>query len=194
MGEFRRNSVADTVQANSAVTDVTNSQTASVKQSNEGLSMSASLGSSPSVISSIAIVALIAGAPMLSGALSGAKDAPPAQGGNNYPVLIGGIIVVILLVVGIGYVIYSNIPEYVCPTEEECSKAWDEIEDYGPWWIRGLFRKYHNCRIRHRFNLIKPEKFYPRCETYCAHATRESENPEYSSNILKTFILFKSNW
>ena len=36
--------VADTVQANSAVSEVTNKQTASVKQSNEGLSMSGSLG------------------------------------------------------------------------------------------------------------------------------------------------------
>ena len=183
--------VADTVQANKAVTEVTNSQTAEVKQSNEGLSMSGSLASSPSVISSIAIVALIAGAPMLSGAMDGMKKdvpPPPTGGGEmNYPVLIGGIIVVILLVVGIGYVVYSNIPEHVCPSEEDCSKAWDEIEDYGPesGGSGGLFRKYHNCRIRHRFNLIKPEKFYPRCETYCAHATRESENPEYSTNILK---------
>ena len=61
-------------------------------------------------------------------------------GEMNYPVLIGGIIVVILLVVGIGYIIYSNIPEHVCPSEEDCSKAWDEIEDYGQnqWWIQQI--------------------------------------------------------
>ena len=46
----------------------------------------------------------------------------------NYTVLAIGILVVILLVVGIGYVVYSNIPEHVCPSEEDCDKAWEEIQ------------------------------------------------------------------
>ena len=54
----------------------------------------------------------------------------------NYTVLAIGILVVILLVVGIGYVVYSNIPEHVCPSEEDWikwrnTKSWTRKEDQG---------------------------------------------------------------
>ena len=40
-----------------------------------------------------------------------------------------------------------------------------------------MFRKYHNCRIRHRATGLKPEKFRPTCESSCAFLQREALKP-----------------
>ena len=55
-----------------------------------------------------------------------------------------------------------NAPE-LCPDEEICSEAWEEIQASKPRVPAELLRKYHNCRIKHRVNDEKPELFRPRC-------------------------------
>ena len=94
---------------------------------------------------------------------------------------------------------HSTKPQQVdlCPTEEQCSKNWDETEHY-PWTIRKT-KFIPNCRMEHHFctsdveglcregeagrwKLLpngerafvkgKPDFFSPRCETLCANACR----------------------
>ena len=108
-----------------------------------------------------------------------------AKKGFNWVMFLGISAVIIVLGVLIGILIYYYTPEYPCPSEEDCNKAWDEIKAAEPRVPAPLLRKYHNCRIRHRAKGIKPEKFRPRCETYCAYLEREEATPGIKPNPLK---------
>jgi hypothetical protein len=93
--------------------------------------------------------------------------------------IIAGGLVIMGLITGL---IYIYLPKFPCPEEEECSAAWDKIKSEGDPEQLHIF---HNCRIRHRAKGIKPEKFRPRCETYCAFAKREGETAGRKSNPLE---------
>ena len=190
--------IADSVQSGEAVTSVVNEQAQSVKQKNEGVGMSGSGGSSSSCISIIISAALAAGAPMIQEAMKKQKSGggemtqPLVEGpkkmniGLLLGILIGGAIIIILL----GLLLKHYTPEFPCPSEEECNKAWDEIKATQPKIDAELLRKYHNCRIRHRAQGIKPELFRPRCETYCAYVEREAGTPGIKPNPLKSIFCF----
>ena len=184
--------IADSVQSGEAVTKVKNEQTAKVKQSNSGVGASGSSGSSSSCIS---VIVLGVGAAVASGAIPmpegggfkrGGSEPNPvsAEGGMNKGMLIGILVVGFAVLALISFLIYYYTPEVPCPGEEDCNKAWDEIKASKPRVPAELLRKYHNCRIRHRARGIKPEFFRPNCESYCAHATRESTTPGLPSNPL----------
>tara|TARA_Y100000996_G_scaffold213101_1_gene167399 strand:- start:187 stop:1431 length:1245 start_codon:yes stop_codon:yes gene_type:complete len=191
--------ITDVVQSGEAVTEVTNEQSQSVKQTNKGIGISAS-GSSGSSSSSIIISAVACAALLATGVAASAvgssgsgKPSMPLPGklkggGMNMGALIGILIIGFALLVGLSYFVFTNTPKYPCPTEKECSKAWDEIKAAGMYPPGDLLRKYHNCRIGHRVNLEKPELFRPRCETYCAYVERESENPQYPDNPLESLF------
>ena len=200
--------ISDTVQDGDAVTTIVNLQTQSVKQTNTGMGM-ASSGSSSSSILSI-ILSAVGGAMMSSGkggedgdggkpgGMSGklgkrgggkditiSEDIAPSEG-INWVLVIGIVVIGLVVLAVISYILYIYTPEFPCPTEEDCEKAWEDIRAESPAVSPQLLRKYHNCRIRHRHRLgIKPEKFRPICETYCAHVTREAGTPGLPSNPLK---------
>jgi len=191
--------ITDVVQSGEAVTEVTNEQSQSVKQTNKGIGISAS-GSSGSSSSSIIISAVACAALLATGVAASAvgssgpgKPSMPLPGklkggGMNMGALIGILVIGFALLVGLSYFVFTNTPQYPCPTEKECGKAWDEIKAAGMYPPGDLLRKYHNCRIGHRVNLEKPELFRPRCETYCAYVERESENPQYPDNPLESLF------
>ena len=81
-------------------------------------------------------------------------------------------------------------PEHPFPSEEICEQAWTEIKAQGDA-IDETHLEKHNCRIRHRAQNIKPSKFRPRCEGYCAYVTREAETPGLPPNPLKWLFFFK---
>ena len=187
--------VSDSVQAGSAVTEVINKQVAEVKQVNDGLSMSGSGGSSSS--SCIVSIAAIGAAVLFSTATSEGGAGPAAarmRGGSEPGGLNIGVGLVIFL---IGFVIlglitgiiYKYLPSDPCPTETECSEAWDDFHG-GDGGEPDTLRVFHNCRMKHRINGVKPgsagtPKFNPRCETHCAFVEREEETDGLESNPLK---------
>ena len=134
--------ITDVVQSGEAVTEVTNEQSQSVKQTNKGIGISAS-GSSGSSSSSIIISAVACAALLATGVAASAvgssgsgKPSMPLPGklkggGMNMGALIGILIIGFALLVGLSYFVFTNTPKYPCPTEKECSDAWDEIKEAG---------------------------------------------------------------
>ena len=202
--------INDTVQSGEAVSKVTNEQTQKVKQVNEGIGSAGSSGSSCSSSLLILIAGAASAAPKIKKMMDGKKGGFPkfkggahpgmtpnpqfdgsmpsnvsAKKGFNWGMFLGISGVVVVLGILIGLLINYYTPEYPCPSEEECNIAWDEIKAAAPRIPAPLLRKYHNCRIRHRAKGIKPEKFRPRCETYCAYLEREEETPGIKANPLK---------
>lgn len=198
----------DTLQEGESMIDLTNDQAAVVKQSNTGMGTSSS-GSSCSC--SVSIIAAAIGAAILG---AGAKEEGGGGGGRGgasttqYTKLDGeksinwgvvmGILIMGFAILGIAaYIIRMYTPEHPCPSEEICEAAWNEIQAQGDAVDGRTLRKYHNCRIRHRAQGIKPREFRPRCEGYCAYLTREAETPGIPPNPLKWLFclkdLFKSD-
>lgn len=198
----------DTLQEGEIIQDITNDQAAVVKQTNTGMATSSS-GSSFS--SSVSIIVAAIGAAIL-GAGAQEKDGPPSGAGGgsssgytkldegkpiNWGVVIGILIIGFAILGIVAYIIRMYTPEHPCPSEEVCEEAWTEIKAQGDAIDGKTLRKYHNCRIRHRAQGIKPSKFRPRCEGYCAYVTREAETPGIPANPLKWLFclkdLFKSD-
>lgn len=175
--------VADSVQSGEAVTKAVNKQTQEVKQTNTGVSASGSGGSSSSFLSSGLIIALVAGGGLLGG-LAGGDDGEMEggalegeEGEFNWTILIIGLVVLLVITALIGALFYIYAPEYPCPSEEDCNKAWEEMKKKAPRIPASLLNKYFNCRIRHRATGLKPEKFRPTCESSCAFLQREAQEP-----------------
>ena len=191
--------IIDSVQDGEAVAKVKNEQTQSVKQKNEGVGASGSGSISSGISSSVLIIGGMAAFPKIKEMMDenegSATDTPTDGGGDggiNLPLIIGLVVValVIITIIIVLKIIYT--PEYPCPSEEDCSKAWDEIKAASPRVPSELLRKYHNCRIRHRHKSTeKPEKFRPHCESYCAYVDRERNTPGFPSNPLEFFFCFK---
>ena len=194
--------ISDSVQEVSAVTKAVNEQTQSVKQTNTGVGASGGGSISSACSLSVLIIGGIAAFPKIKEMMDKKKtpgtassDGSNEGGGDgkiNWGLIIGltvGFIIILGIIIWL-FDIYT--PEFPCPDEDVCSKAWDEIKAKTPRVPADLLRKYHNCRIRHRVrDDNKPQYFRPRCESYCAYVTREEETPGYPSNALKSFFCFK---
>lgn len=190
--------IVDNLQEGEIVTDIHNTQTQTVKQKNEGFGASGSA----SLIGLFVISGIITAVTAVVSKVGGDEGDPWAgtkfekkggseKGGYRWNIIIG-MLVVSLLAIGImKYFINKYKPIHVCPSEETCSKAWDEVQLKGEKAYADYFRKYHNCRFRHRINEEKPEKFRPHCESYCAHAKREAETTGYGKNPLEWYWCFK---
>ena len=109
----------------------------------------------------------------------------------NWGVVIGILVIGFALLGIAAYIVRMYTPEHPCPSEEICEQAWTEIKAQGDAIDGNTLRKYHNCRIRHRAQGIKPSKFRPRCEGYCAYVTREAETPGLPPNPLKWLFCLK---
>ena len=204
----------DTLQEGESMAKITNDQAAVIKQSNTGMGTSSS-GSSFSC--SVSIIAAAIGAAILGAGAKEEGGGGRRRGGGGrrggasttqYTKLDGeksinwgvvmGILIMGFAILGIAaYIIRMYTPEHPCPSEEICEAAWNEIQAQGDAIDGKTLRKYHNCRIRHRAQGIKPREFRPRCEGYCAYLTREAETPGIAPNPLKWLFclkdLFKSN-
>lgn len=180
--------IVDIIQEGEAEQDVRTDQTQEVIQKNEGFGASGSA----SIISIFFLSAFISviTAFVQKGGDDLEEEATGGGGGINWWLLIGMLVGSFIIAGTIKYFIEKYKPEQVCPSEEECSKAWDEVQAKGEAGYATYFRKYHNCRMRHRINEEKPEKFRPHCESYCAHVTRESETQGYPKNPLKWYWCF----
>ena len=118
------------------------------------------------------------------------------------PAKIGILVLCAILLFFLGYYVYtywSTQPKHLAPSEEDCSKNWDETIKISNWGIRKS-KFIENCRMEHHFcatdnyddngNITckkgepsnkgqpgydengKPIKFGPRAETLCAWAKR----------------------
>ena len=188
--------ISDSVQDGEAVSTIVNEQSQVVSQTNTGMGTSSS-GSSCS--SSVLIVGAAVAAAVMGGGKGedggmpgksgkkrgGAEGVTPPSEGINWGLVIGILVVGSVILAVVSYIVKYYTPEYPCPSEEECSKGWDDIGGGTSSVDSKLLRKYHNCRIRHRARGIKPRLFRPTCETYCAYATREAGTPGFSPNPLK---------
>lgn len=184
--------IADIVQDGEIVTDIVNEQTQVVTQKNTGMGMSSS-GSSSSCCVSIIVSAVLGGLAAASGQEGGAltetlnpkvsTDIKLPDKIEDIPKEVNWKITALLATIGliilglIIYYVYSNTPKYVCPSEDDCSRGWDEMKAEAPAISGAILQKYHNCRIRHRARGIKPQNFRPTCETYCAYLEREESTP-----------------
>ena len=212
------------MQSSKFVREVTNKQSSTISQKNEGMDLMMSASSSCS--SCILVIGGIAASGFLPSLMGGeegeegdmfgglkeifgggkkgkrkgkGKGKKHGGGGDdegiNTPLLIG----VILLAAVIGFITfayYDSKPKDLCPTEEECSKNWDETINL-PYAIRKT-KFIPNCRMEHHFceNDVdkpdfkcksgdapngKPAFFGPRCESICANIQRRhSEGKEVS--------------
>jgi hypothetical protein len=191
--------ISDTIQSGEITTDIHNEQSQDVKQKNEGFGASGSASLMSLFILSGIITVITAVISKVGGGdgedpwagtkyekIGGAK-----KGGYRWNLIIG-MLVVSLLIIGImKYFIEKYRPIHECPSEETCSKAWDEVRQKGPRARADYYQKYHNCRLRHRIeDTEKPAKFRPHCESYCSHAKREAETPGYGKNPLEWYWCF----
>jgi hypothetical protein len=106
-----------------------------------------------------------------------------------------GLVIFLIGIVILGVITgiyYRYLPSNPCPTEEDCSEAWDEYKAASTIDRTDALRVFHNCRMRHRINDPKPDatlnQFKPTCETHCAFIKREEENPQLASNPLEGLI------
>ena len=183
--------ISDSVQDGEGVSGIVNSQTQTVKQTNTGMGTASSGSSccSSVLIVGAAVAAAVMGGKGEDGGMPGKKRGgaegvtPPKD--INWGLVIGILVIGSVILAVVSYIIYIYTPEFPCPSEEECSKAWDDIGGGTDNVDSALLRKYNNCRIRHRARGIKPQMFRPTCESYCAYVTREAGTPGFPSNPFK---------
>lgn len=199
--------VVDSLQDIDAVNGVTSDQSQEVTQKNEGFGSSATGGFVSVVSSSVMIVAGTVIWPFIKEKInegmdsmdSGKQGSPlggaSADANDNGPnwVVIGCVLVLTVVFISI-FIWLKNTytPINVCPSEDECSKIWDKIQNSNPGKRGVLLNDWQNCRIRHRINdAEKPAKFRPHCESYCSFVKKQEEKPGGKPNPLKELFCWR---